>query len=157
DAPSLPEQSVLEEALTAWLDLLRKEAARHTDEHPLWNHIAQGFNTNLAQQTRERFQQGFRSFQLGQADEMDRTARAIYEDLEKNPTLLNTLRGGKLAVDVAAILGAVAAGAAGGHWWLDLILVPLATSLTHQLVELFGSGYVENQRHQAKQRQEALM
>jgi hypothetical protein len=157
DAPSLPEQSVLEEALTAWLDLLRKEAARHADEHSLWEHVAQGFNANLAEQTRERFQQGFRGFQLGQADEMDRTARAIYEELEKNPTLLNTLRGGKLAVDVAAILAGVAAGAAGGHWWLDLLFVPLAASLTHQLVELFGSGYVENQRHLAKQRQEALM
>ena len=33
------------------------EAARHADEHSLWNHIAQGFNAKLAEQTRERFQQ----------------------------------------------------------------------------------------------------
>ena len=43
DAPSLPEQPVLEEALAGWLDLLRKEAARRKRTHPLWAHIDQGF------------------------------------------------------------------------------------------------------------------
>jgi hypothetical protein len=40
---------------------------------------------------------------------------------------------------------------------LDLILVPLSTSLSHQLVELFGKAYVENQREEARQRQLGLM
>ncbi len=158
DVPSLPEQKVLEEALAGWLDLLRKEAARRKDTHPLWAHVDEGFEGNLADLARERFQQGFRGFQLGQADEVDRTARSIYEDLEKNPVLLNSLRGGKFMLEVASI-GSVVVGVAtaGAAWWLDLVLAPLAAAMAQQLVEWMGQGYVNAQRHLARQRQQGLM
>jgi hypothetical protein len=87
-------------------------------------------------------------------DEVDRTARAIYEDLENNPVALNTLRGTKFAIEVAAISGTLVAG---GINWLDLILVPLAASVTQQLVELLGKQYVDSQREQARLRQQALV
>src|SRR5258707_13378295 len=104
-----PEQPVLEEALTGWIDLLRKEAARQGDTHPLWAHIAKGFSDGaLAEQTRERFRELFRNFQQGLSVEVDRTARAIYEELAKRPLLLNSLRGGKLALDAGAIAGTIA-------------------------------------------------
>src|SRR5207244_1855712 len=76
------------------------------------------------------------------------------EELEKNPATLNMLRGGKFALDIAAITGSVIAG---GINWHDFILVPLAASVTHQLVELLGKGYVESQRELARQRQQSLM
>jgi hypothetical protein len=156
DAPVLPEQPVLEEALAGWLDLLRKEAVRRANTHPVWAHIAQGFTGGgLAEQARERFHQSFRGFQLGQADEVDRTARAIYEEVEKNPGLLNTMRGGKFALDVAAV--AAAAVTAGHYLLLDVILVPLAASVSQQLVEFLGQQYVEGQREEARQRQMGLM
>jgi hypothetical protein len=85
---------------------------------------------------------------------VDRTARAIYEQLEKTPAVLNTLRGGKFALDVAAIGGTLAAG---GINWHDFILVPLVASLTHQLVELLGKSVVDAQREQTRERQQALM
>ncbi|MBV9122044.1 MAG: 50S ribosome-binding GTPase [Planctomycetes bacterium] len=154
EAASQPERNVLEEALAAWLNLLRKEASRRAATHPLWAHIDEGFEAGLTDKARERFQQGYRSFQLGQTEEMEHTARAIYEELEKNPALLNTLRGGKLAIDVAAITSAFLVGHIGLQ---DFILVPLAASVTHQLVELLGKQYVDNQREQARQRQQALM
>jgi hypothetical protein len=134
--------------------MLRKEAARRANTHPVWAHIEEGFDKGLTELARERFQQGFRSFRLGLADEVERTARAIYEELEKNPAVLNTLRGGKLAIDVAAILATIAAG---GIHWFDVILIPLATSITHQLVELMGKQYVENQRENTRVRQQALV
>jgi hypothetical protein len=155
EAATLPERTMLEEALAGWLDLLRKEAVRRGDAHPLWQHVEKGFNSGLSDLAHDRFEQGFRAFQLGQADEVDRTARAIYEELEKNPALLNTLRGGKLTVDVAAIAGAIVMG--GQQWGLDFILVPLAASVTHQLVELLGKAYVEGQRETARQRQQAML
>jgi hypothetical protein len=158
DAPSLPEQQVLDEALAGWLDLLRKEAARRKNTHPLWAHVDEGFAANLAELAKERFQQGCRGFTLDQADEVDRTARAIYEDLEKNPVLLNSLRGGKLALEVAAITGTVATVfTLGATMWLDLLLVPLAAAVTQQLVEWMGQAYVHNQRELARQRQQGLM
>ena len=124
--------------------------------HPLWLHIAQGFSSGgLTELTRERFGQNFRAFQMALADETDRTARAIYEQLEKNPAVLNTLRGSKFALDAGAIAVAVATG--GGFGLQDLILVPLAASLSHQLIELLGKQYVDSQRELTRQRQQALM
>ena len=91
EALSRPEQPVLEDAFNGWIDLLRKEAARRADTHPLWAHLAKGFQSGgLTEQARERFQQSMRSFQSSEAEEVERTARAIYEELEKNPVVLNT-------------------------------------------------------------------
>jgi hypothetical protein len=155
DAPSRPELPILEDALNGWIDLLRKEAARHSDHHALWAHVAAGFHGGgLTERIRERFQQNYRNFQTGLTTEVDRTARSIYEQLEKTPAVLNTLRGSKFALDMAAIGGALAAG---GINWHDFILVPLVASLTHQLVELLGRSVVDAQREQTRERQQALM
>src|SRR5438270_9291203 len=68
DAPSLPELPILEDARGGWIDSLRKEAARRSGTHPLWTHIAQGFSTGgLGELAKERFQQGFRGFQMALA------------------------------------------------------------------------------------------
>jgi hypothetical protein len=154
EAASMPEKPVLEGSLAGWMDMLRKEAARRTSTHPVWAYLDKGFAAGLADQTRERFEQGFRAFQLGMADEVDRTAKAIYEELEKNPVALNTLRGSKFALEVAAITSTLIAG---GLTLLDFVLVPLAASVTHQLVELLGKQYVESQRELARARQEAMV
>src|SRR5438132_8813681 len=150
----MPERPVLEGALTGWLDLLRKESARRADMHPVWAHIDKGFATGLGDFARQRFEQGVRGFQLSLGGEIERTARAIYEELEKNPVALNTLRGTKFALEVGSIAGTIVAC---GLNWVDLILVPLAASVTHQLVELFGKGYVDAQRENARARQMALV
>jgi hypothetical protein len=155
DAPSRPELPILDDALNGWIDLLRKEAARHDDDHALWAHVAEGFHAgSFAERIRERFQQDYRNFQTGLTTEVDRTARAIYEQLEKTPAVLNTLRGSKFALDIAVIGGTLVAG---GITWHDFILVPVVASLTHQLVELLGKQVVDAQREQTRDRQLSLM
>lgn len=155
ETPGRPELPILEDALNGWIDLLRKEAARHAADHGLWRHVEAGFhNGGLAERIREHFQQNYRNFQASLITEVDRTARAIYEQLEKTPALLNTLRGSKFALDAAAIGGTLAAG---GINWHDFLLVPLVASLTHQLVELLGKTVVDAQREQTRQRQQALL
>jgi hypothetical protein len=145
----------MQAALSGWLNLLHKEAVRRADHHPVWAHIEQGFTTGgLADLAGERFQQGLRSFQLSLADEVERTARAIYEELERNPVVLNTLRSGNFALDVAAIVGAFTIGHIGVH---DFVLVPLLASLKHVIVEQLGKQYVDNQREQIRTRQQLLM
>ena len=134
--------------------MVRKEAARRAGTHPLWTHINKGFQGGLADTARDRFEQGFRDFQLSLAGELDRTARALYQDLEKNPVALNTLRGTKFALEIGAIAGAIVA--CGINLW-DIILVPLAASVTHQLVEMFGKTYVDARREEARARQMALV
>src|SRR5439155_2382152 len=128
EAPSRPELPVMQAAPRGWLNLLHKEAVRQADGHPVWAHVEKGFATGLADLAGERFQQGFRSFQLSLADEVERTARAIYEELEKKPVVLNTLRSGNFALDVAAIVGAFTIGHLGVQ---DFVLVPLLASIKH--------------------------
>jgi hypothetical protein len=154
EVPGRPELHVLEAALGGWLNMLHKEAVRRADSHPVWAHIEKGFATGLAELAPERFQQGFRTFQLSLADEVERTARAIYEELERKPLVLNTLRSGNFALDVAAIAGALTIGHFGVQ---DLVLVPLLASIKHVIVEQLGKQYVDTQREQIRTRQQLLV
>ncbi len=156
---SRPEQPVLEDAYNGWIDMLRKEAARRAESHPVWAHVSQAFHSGgLTEQARELFQKSMRSFQSCEAEEVERTARDIYEQLEKRPAVLNTLRGGKLALDVATVAGSItAAVAAGWPWGVDLLIAPLVASLTHQLVELLGWQVVDAQREATRHRQQVLL
>ncbi|MFO0927439.1 MAG: GTPase [Gemmataceae bacterium] len=154
EAPTRPERPIIDDAFAAWIDGLRKEAARRSAEHQLWAHINGGFQSGaLTSQAADRLEQVYRDFQANLALEVDRTARNIYERLQRQPGLLNTLRGGKFALDVAAIGGTIAAG---GINWHDFILVPLVASLTHQLVELLGKQVVDAEREETRHRQQAL-
>src|SRR5438874_3202837 len=58
EAPGLPEQPVLEQALAGWLDLLRKEAVRRSAGHPVWAHVEDGFSRNLGDLAHRRFEEG---------------------------------------------------------------------------------------------------
>jgi hypothetical protein len=150
----LAELALLEEALSGWLDMLRKEAIRRSSEHSLWTHIQQGFEKGLPERARERFHQDFRNFQANLAGEVERTARAIYEELGKSPIRLNTLRSFNFVADVAAIAGAFAIGHIGVQ---DFVLVPLLASLKQQIVELMGKQYVDSEREQIRTRQQMLI
>jgi len=154
DAPTIPEQPVLDAAFAAWVDQVRATALANQKRHSLWAQVAAGFETNLGGQLRERFETGLQGFQAGQRDEIDATARAIYEDLEKSPSTLAALRGSKLALDITAITGGLVMGGIG---WSDLIIVPVAAAVSQQLVEWLGAGYVELQRDKARQRQQELV
>jgi hypothetical protein len=154
DVASMPEHEVLTAGLDAWLDQLRAEALRRSGQHGLWRHVAEGFDGQLGERAREKFQAGFRTLQAGLTEEVERTARAIYEELEKSPARLATLRGSKFALDMVAIGGALVVGHLGLQ---DVILVPLSASVAHQLVEWLGAAYVETQRDQTRERQLALV
>jgi hypothetical protein len=148
-----PELPVLERGLTGWLDGLRAESLRRADSHPLWNLIRKGFESTLTSGIQGRFDDCLRSLQTAQVAEVDRISRDIYADLEQHPARLNSLRGGKLLLDLSGIGSAVALG--GINVW-DLVWVPLAASATQMLVEFFGKQYVDAQREQARKRQQLL-
>lgn len=157
-APPLPERPVLEGAIAGWIDLLRKESARKAPQHALWRHINDGFAAGLADKIRERFDQSLGGFHTAMTEEVDRTARAIYEQLLGNPAALNTLRSAKFTMEVGAIVGAVATVVTlGAAIWLNLVLIPLATAVTNYLIELLGKSYVDAQREQARLRQQTIV
>lgn len=151
---SLPERQVLEESLGGWLNSLRKEVVHKGDQHPLWRHLQEGFTGPLPERLKGRFEECFKAFETSLADEIERTARNIYQELEKKPVVLNTLRGTKLTMDVGLIGGAIFFQGVNP---MDLVLVPLAASVSQYLAEAVGKQHVDNQREQARQRQQALI
>ncbi|VTS03466.1 GTPase domain-containing protein [Tuwongella immobilis] len=151
---NLPERRVLQDSLTAWLDFLRSEVLQRTEQHPMWRHIAQGFETGLTDLTRDRFEQDYRRYELGLADEVESVRRNITEGIAQSPALLMGLRVLKLVADLVAVGFAFAV--TGLNWWL-LLMVPLVVSLEHQVIELFCRFYVEHQREQTRLRQELLV
>ncbi len=157
EATTMPERQILDGALTGWIDQLRKEATRKASSHPLWQHVHQGFNIGLADTVRERFNDSFRGFEIGLTDEVERTARAIYLDLEKNPVALNSIRSGKFAAEIAAIIGSVALGIWTGGIGAGLVLAPLSASVIQMLTDFFGRQYVDFHREQTRDRQQALV
>jgi hypothetical protein len=160
---NMPERNILEGALGGWIDHLRAEATRKAKTHPLWEHVQQGFNTGLDSTIKERFNDGFRGFQISLGDEVERTARAIYEDLEKNPVALNAFRGTKFGLEVTGTL-ALVGGTLISFGTLSLasvaagvLVAPLAASVMQMLVEFFGKQYVDFHREQTRERQQALV
>ena len=81
----MPEQQVLDGALTGWIDHLRKEATRKASSHPLWQHVHKASTPGSPTRSRGASTNRSSGFEIGLTDEVDRTARAIYIDLEKNP------------------------------------------------------------------------
>jgi energy-coupling factor transporter ATP-binding protein EcfA2 len=162
DASSMPERQVLESGLTGWIDHLRKEATRKASHHPLWQHVHQGFNTGLAENIKDRFNESFRGFQISLGDEVERTARAIYDDLAKNPVALNAFRSTKFTAEVALIVGSVgtilwSGGLAAPAVIAALVMAPLSASVIQMLTEFFGKQYVDFHREQTRARQQALV
>jgi hypothetical protein len=154
-ASSMPEQQVLEDALAGWTDQLRKEATRKAPIHPLWQHVHDGFNAGLGDSIKGRFHDSLKGFEIGLNDEVERTARAIYEDLEKNPVALNSFRGTKFVLEVAGIVASATAIIHGGA--ICALLIPLSASVVQMLVEFFGKQYVDFHREQTRDRQQALV
>lgn len=150
----IPEQPVLDAAYQAWVDQLRATALTLEKRHNLWATVAHGFEADLGDKFAERYRAGINAFQGSQRAEIDATAQAIFEDLEKSPGTLNALRGSKFALDVGAIGATLAMGGISAQ---DLVLVPLVSGITHQLVEWAGAGYVEMQKEKARSRQQELI
>lgn len=160
DATGLPEKQVLDDALAGWIDHLRREATRKAATHPLWQHVHDAFNSGLADTLKGHFNDSLRGFEIGLNEEVERTARAIYGDLEKSPATLNAVRGGKFALEIAAIVGSAGAIIATGGlalWWAAGVTAPLIASVIQMLTEFFGKQYVDFHREQTRNRQQALV
>jgi hypothetical protein len=162
EAATMPERQVLKSALNGWIDHLRKESVRKASSHPLWQHVAQGFNAGLDAIIKERFDDSFRGFQISLGDEVESTARAIYEDLEKHPLALAGFRSTKFTVEIGLIVGSVGTilytgGLAAPAVIASLVMAPLSASVIQMLTEFFGKQYVDFHREQTRARQEALV
>ncbi len=155
DVFTLSERTVLSAGLTGWLDRLQAEALKRSSIHPLWKQIAVQFDSELAPQTRARFDTEVRGFELKETDELEQAGKGLVENLQKNPTLLYTLRAGKLAIDLLIIV--VILWLAWVPSWYHFLLIILCVSLAHQAVELIVSGWTETVRKRIRGQRESLV
>lgn len=152
---NLAEQTVLSAALVGWLDGLQAEALRKSATHPVWKSIARGFESGLALQIRERFQQEFRTFELKETDDLEKAGQRMVDAVEKNPAILSGLRIAKLAADVAIVIAVI-----WWTWfpsWYHLLLIPLGVSLTYQVAEWMVRAAAEATRAQVRRQRENLV
>ncbi len=161
-ATGMPEQQVLADALAGWTDHLRKEATRKATTHPLWQHVHDGFTAGLGDTIKGRFNDALKGFEISLNEEVERTARSMYEDLEKNPVALTAFRSTKFTLEVTTILGSAGAIIYTGGIGLPFVLgaaaaMPLAASVIQMLVDFFGKQYVDFHREQTRDRQLALV
>lgn len=150
----MPEEPIFQAALRGWLDRLQVEAAKRSKDHPLFAQMDQAFKGTLRSEVENRYQACLPEFRRGLEEEVERTARAIYEDIEKNPVLLNSLRGIKLSAEVLIVLGILISG--GINIW-DPILIVVITPFVQEITEFFGKQYVEQHKADTRQRQLELM
>lgn len=144
----MPETQVLQAGFQGWLDHLRHQVLQQDEQNPVWKSLRSAFHEQRDRLLHDQFQARIGQFIQHQAIETEATARAIYQELEKNPAALNTLRGVKFSIEAASLTGVVIT--AGTHLFLDALLIPLVASLTQGLTEAMGKTYVDAQREKAR-------
>ncbi len=150
----LAETQVLQAGFQGWLDRLRHDLLQQDQEQQVWKAMHQAYQQQGDKRLLAVFEQRAAEFSKQQAAEVEATARAIHEELEKNPTALNTLRGLKFSVEAASLTGIVMT--AGTHLLLYPLLLPLVASVTQGVTEALGKQYIDAQREKARARLETL-
>ena len=151
---NLGEQAVCNAAMESWLAKLQAEALRRHPTHPMWKNVTVGFDTTLKTQAHDLYSQNFRILEAKETTELDATARAVPDALDKNPVLLNVLRGAIITLDVVVIVLVVWLTWPPG-WWL-LLLIP-ALSITRHAVEVIVGAIVNRERNKLRAEREALL
>ncbi|MCS7015545.1 MAG: GTPase domain-containing protein [Gemmatales bacterium] len=154
--PLQDEREILTRALETSLGQLWREAQHRQQNSIFWQRLSQVLDPSSAWQRKiiAALGEHFSKYEGVRRELIETIAGNIYGSLKANPAALNTLRGTKLAVELASIAGILISG--GLNLW-DLALVPLATSMIQALTEFLGSQYVEVQRENARQMQLSLV
>ncbi|MFA5982523.1 MAG: GTPase [Methylococcaceae bacterium] len=91
-----------------------------------------------------------KNYHLDFQQEVEKAARQLYEKLQEQPFLLNSLRATRATADAAAIALALHTGGIGLH---DLVIAPAMLSLTSLLTESAIGSYVHKVEAELKQQQ----
>lgn len=102
------------------------------------------------QATEGSFLQAVDDYQAKFAPEIEASARRLYDRLQTQPTLLNSLRAARFTTDAAAVVLAVKSG---GLAAIDLVMAPAMLSVTTLLTESALGKYLDNERDALKKKQ----
>lgn len=122
-------------------------------QNPFWSQLNHQFRNKEAQiktTFREQAQLAQKEFE----PEIEQAAQKLYEQLQSQPTLLNTLRAARVTADAAGVALALKSG---GLAPADLVLAPAMLSVTTLLTESALGRYLETIKEDLKVRQRAHM
>ena len=147
------EQRLLNQICHHTLVHLAEESLRISEteagQESWWKTIARTLR-NERPQIEQHFAQAVTDYQQKFQPEIERSARSLYEQLEKQPATLNSLRAARVTADAAAVVLAVKSGGLSLH---DLIVAPAMLSLTSMLAESTLGHYMNKVAAELKQRQ----
>ncbi len=98
----------------------------------------------------EAFKQQADDYHASFQQDVEATAHRLYEKLQQQPLILNSLRTTRVSADAVAIVLAIQTGGIGLH---DLIITPAMLSLTSMLTETAIGSYMNKTEAQLKKHQ----
>lgn len=144
---------ILRQAFQHQLTRLQEKVLEKRDDEGVyqggWRELGTLLNTEKSSLI-ERFEANISRYITDFQSEIERTARALYEQLEKDPATLNGLRAARLSTDAAAVVLALYTAGLGLH---DLVLAPAMLSLTTLLTETALGHYLDKAASQLKKAQ----
>ncbi len=118
-------------------------------QNPFWTHLNRQFRRNehaIKSAYREQAALAQKDFE----PEIEEAARKLFEQLQSQPALLNSLRAARVTADAAGVALALKSG---GLAPADLILAPAMLSVTTLLTESALGRYLETIKQDLKRRQ----
>ncbi len=97
-----------------------------------------------------RFQQEAENYHHDFQQDVDETAQKLYQKLQEEPVLLNSLRAARATTDATALAVAIYTGGIGLH---DLVLTPAMLSVTSLLTESAAGSFMTRQEMALKKHQ----
>jgi GTPase SAR1 family protein len=147
------EEIVLREAVAKMLVQLARDAARRSSANQpgrrLWSAISDRLESDEVELTRRadaaiaRYRQAFEP-------EIQQAAQNLYNELQRHPAKLNTLRAARATADAAAVVFAVKTAGLGAE---ALLLGPAMVSVTSMLTEGALGSYMQKVAGDLKRRQ----
>ncbi|MCF7988434.1 MAG: 50S ribosome-binding GTPase [Methylovulum sp.] len=96
------------------------------------------------------FDEAAKTYHLDFQQEVERTAHRLYDKLQEQPRVLNTLRAARVTADAAVIAITLNTGGIGMQ---DLVIAPAMLTVTSLLTESAIGGYMHKMEAQLKQQQ----
>jgi hypothetical protein len=147
------EVDIVIECFQRWLKALKAEAQRkaQTGEHAAWAALAQSLGSQqYFEELSAQLAPTYQAYQRRMEGIIAARAQAMFAAIEKNPALLNSLRGLNVGVQIATTTMIILSH---GLDWTDYVVGPLVAPVLHLIVE-FGVGQVvEIEKKKLKEQQ----
>ncbi|MDP2903263.1 MAG: GTPase domain-containing protein [Methylovulum sp.] len=139
---------IVEHALIQTVDRLLDKAEQN--KQAIWWKTLSGLLRSQRQAIHQDFALAAKNYHISFQQDVEKTAHHLYDKLQEQPMVLNSLRATRVTADAAVIALTLHTGGIGVH---DLVIAPAMLTVTSLLAESSIGGYMHKVEAQLKQRQ----